>query len=92
MGNIMSSSFAPECTELKQVYDECFNKWYSEEFLKGRGENERNPCLKQWQLYSQCVALHITKDKDLKESLEQARLEAPFESGGELTNDNDNRK
>ncbi|KAG0655894.1 Mitochondrial distribution and morphology protein 35 [Monosporozyma unispora] len=84
MGNIMSSSFAPECTELKQTYDDCFNKWYSEEFLKGRGKHETNPCLKQWTLYSQCVAAHLTQDKDLQGALDQARGEAPFEAGGEL--------
>lgn len=34
MGNIMSASFAPECTDLKTKYDSCFNEWYSEKFLK----------------------------------------------------------
>jgi hypothetical protein len=26
----MSSSFAPECTEAKKEYDDCFNNWYTE--------------------------------------------------------------
>lgn len=30
MGNIMSTSFAPECTEAKQKYDNCFNSWYTD--------------------------------------------------------------
>lgn len=30
MGNIMSQSIAPECTDLKKKYDDCFNGWYSE--------------------------------------------------------------
>lgn len=30
MGNIMSTSFAPECTKAKQQYDDCFNDWYTE--------------------------------------------------------------
>lgn len=30
MGNAMSSSLAPECTEAKKEYDDCFNNWYSE--------------------------------------------------------------
>jgi hypothetical protein len=30
MGNAMSSSFAPECTEAKKEYDDCFNNWYTE--------------------------------------------------------------
>jgi hypothetical protein len=34
MGNIMSASFAPECTEAKKAYDNCFNEWYSESECK----------------------------------------------------------
>lgn len=26
----MSASFAPECTDAKRAYDNCFNEWYSE--------------------------------------------------------------
>lgn len=31
----MSSSIGGKCTEIKQEYDGCFNKWYSEKFLRG---------------------------------------------------------
>lgn len=87
----MSSSFAPECTTLKQEYDECFNKWYSEEFLKGRGTNERNPCINQWTRYSQCVSKHLMQDNGLNEALKQARVEAPFEAGGEIEKEKDKK-
>lgn len=100
MGNIMSSSFAPECTPLKQEYDDCFNHWYSEEFLKGQGQNERNPCIIQWDKYSKCITKHLEENvnskgsantKDLKMALDDARREAPFETGGEIKQDINNK-
>lgn len=30
VGLVMSSSVAPECNEVKERYDSCFLKWYSE--------------------------------------------------------------
>lgn len=48
----MSSSIGPECTELKQKYDTCFNKWYSEKFLKGDTTPECEDLFKD---YKACV-------------------------------------
>ncbi|KAH6567416.1 hypothetical protein BASA50_011355 [Batrachochytrium salamandrivorans] len=46
------ASLSPECDELKQQYDACFNKWYSEKFLKG----DRKPsCDAIFQQYRDCV-------------------------------------
>ncbi len=28
-------SIGPECTELKIAYDNCFNSWFADKFLKG---------------------------------------------------------
>lgn len=79
MGNVMSASFAPECTELKKKYDDCFNEWYSEKFLKGKSiENE---CSEQWYSYTACVDAHLVK-QGIKPALDEARKEAPFEEGG----------
>lgn len=79
MGNIMSSSFAPECTEMKQKYDKCFNEWYSEKFLKGK--SNQNECQDVWDQYQTCVkaALH---SQGIIKTLDEARKEAPFETGG----------
>ncbi|CCF59944.1 hypothetical protein KAFR_0I01630 [Kazachstania africana CBS 2517] len=84
MGNIMSSSFAPECTELKKKYDSCFNEWYTEKFLKGKSiENE---CSKEWDNYIKCVDRNLVKS-GIKPALDEARKEAPFENGGDLNKD-----
>lgn len=48
----MSSSVGPNCTELKQKYDTCFNKWYSEKFLKGDTTPE---CEELFKDYRACV-------------------------------------
>lgn len=81
MGNIMSASFAPECTDLKKSYDDCFNEWYSEKFLKGK--SVENQCSKQWYAYTTCIDANLVK-QGIKPALDEARKEAPFEDGGAI--------
>lgn len=77
MGNIMSVSFAPECTEAKTKYDECFNGWYTEKFLKGKSlENE---CTHLWEDYITCVNTALANQK-IKPMLDKARKDQPFTS------------
>ncbi|CUM50779.1 unnamed protein product [Debaryomyces tyrocola] len=77
MGNIMSVSFAPECTEAKNQYDDCFNKWYTEKFLQGKSlENE---CTELWDSYITCVNTALAKQK-IKPMLDKAREDQPFSS------------
>ncbi|KAF2760695.1 hypothetical protein EJ05DRAFT_507954 [Pseudovirgaria hyperparasitica] len=55
----MSASLAPECNDVKERYDSCFLKWYSDKFLRGNAkEDECAPLFKQ---YKSCL------DKALKE-------------------------
>ncbi|ONH67377.1 Mitochondrial distribution and morphology protein 35 [Cyberlindnera fabianii] len=79
MGNAMSSSLAPECTEAKKEYDDCFNNWYSEKFLKGKSLH--NECEDLWYDYKACVDLALAKQGILP-MLEEAREDAPFDNGG----------
>lgn len=81
MGNVMSASFAPECTELKRKYDNCFNEWYSEKFLKGK--SVENECQDTWLEYEACVHRNLEK-QGIKPMLDDARKDAPFEKGGRL--------
>ncbi|XP_067329395.1 TP53-regulated inhibitor of apoptosis 1 isoform X1 [Anolis sagrei] len=48
------NSVGEACTELKRDYDQCFNRWFAEKFLKGEGgggggggggESGGEPCL-----------------------------------------------
>lgn len=81
MGNMLSTSFAPECNELKQQYDTCFNAWYSEKFLKGKGLT--NECESFWDKYKECLEVNLQK-QGVKPLLEEARKEAPFENEGRV--------
>ncbi|EQC52971.1 distribution and morphology protein Mdm35 [Schizosaccharomyces japonicus yFS275] len=52
----MSSSIAPECTNLKKRYDACFNEWYTGKFLKG--DTDDSQCAELFQEYRKCVQKH----------------------------------
>lgn len=86
MGNIMSVSFAPECTELKNKYDDCFNKWYTEKFLKGK--SLQNECTEFWDSYITCVNVALERQK-MKPMLDRAREDHPF-SHEEIVESKDN--
>lgn len=77
MGNVMSVSFAPECTDAKHKYDDCFNLWYTEKFLKGKSlENE---CTELWDDYITCVNTALAT-KSIKPMLDKLREDQPFDS------------
>ncbi|PHH79329.1 hypothetical protein CDD80_5092 [Ophiocordyceps camponoti-rufipedis] len=80
----MSASLAPECNEVKERYDTCFLKWYSEKYLRG-GEKDSKECEELFQVYRKCLDVALKKrgiDKLLDEAREDnkendARLTAP---------------
>ncbi|KAH9515082.1 hypothetical protein Btru_019155 [Bulinus truncatus] len=45
-------SVGKECLELKRKYDECFNRWFADKFLKGVTEDSCNDLFK---VYQDCV-------------------------------------
>ena len=48
------NSVGPECKDLKEQYDVCFNKWFGEKFLKGINQ-EDDECTKIFSVYQTCV-------------------------------------
>lgn len=50
-------SFHPECNELKQQYDQCFNIWFTEQYMNGHYENDE--CRKLFEVYTDCVKVSI---------------------------------
>lgn len=46
------NSVGPECMELKKQYDECFNVWFAEQFLKGK---TKDVCGSIFKVYQECV-------------------------------------
>ncbi|XP_042193434.1 TP53-regulated inhibitor of apoptosis 1 isoform X1 [Callorhinchus milii] len=47
------NSVGADCSELKRVYDLCFNRWFAEKFLKGERSGE--PCADLFKQYQECV-------------------------------------
>ncbi|RPB19546.1 putative mitochondrial distribution and morphology protein [Terfezia boudieri ATCC MYA-4762] len=66
----MSSSLAPECSEVKERYDQCFIKWYSEKYL--RGEAKTDDCKKLFDIYKECLSKAM-KAKGIDTMLAEAR-------------------
>ncbi|CAK7217834.1 Mitochondrial distribution and morphology protein 35 [Sporothrix bragantina] len=70
----MSASLAPECNEVKEKYDTCFLKWYSEEFLK-RSTNTsqtKDKCDALFKDYQTCLKSALTA-KGIDKLVEEAR-------------------
>ena len=54
-------SIGKDCTELKKKYDECFNFWFSEKYLKG--DTKSNICADLFGSYQTCVREAVKKQK-----------------------------
>ena len=52
------NSIGENCNELKKTYDNCFNSWFSENFLRGNTDDSK--CKPVWFLYQKCVQVTIT--------------------------------
>ncbi|KUJ10678.1 uncharacterized protein LY89DRAFT_626182 [Mollisia scopiformis] len=66
----MSASLAPECDEVKERYDSCFLKWYSEKYLRGKGTTDE--CAALFKDYKRCLTSAL-KEKGIDKMLEEAR-------------------
>ena len=55
------NSIGKDCNELKAKYDECFQVWFSEKFLKG--DSDDGMCKPLFSVYRDCVRVsqHIVR-------------------------------
>ncbi|KAM3475905.1 hypothetical protein MY5147_003489 [Beauveria neobassiana] len=67
----MSASLAPECNEIKERYDTCFLKWYSEKYLRG-AEKDTKECESLFKQYQTCLGVAL-KQRGIDKLLEEAR-------------------
>ena len=51
--NAVMQSTAPECGDLKNNYENCFNLWYTSKFL--RGETSDGECKDLFEQYHACL-------------------------------------
>ncbi|KAF6030211.1 TRIAP1 [Bugula neritina] len=62
-------SIGEECKELKKKYDECFNEWFGEQYLKGK---TTDPCKVLFKEYRECVhRVLVEKGIDVQEAYEK---------------------
>lgn len=54
------NSVGEACTDMKREYDQCFNRWFAEKFLKGDGSGD--PCTDLFKRYQQCVQVSLAAD------------------------------
>ncbi|CAO2629224.1 TP53-regulated inhibitor of apoptosis 1 [Lemmus lemmus] len=54
------NSVGEACTDMKREYDQCFNRWFAEKFLKGDGSGD--PCTDLFKRYQQCVQVSLAPD------------------------------
>lgn len=47
------NSFGKQCTVFKQEYDDCFQLWFTDKFLKG--ETNDDMCAPLFKVYQQCL-------------------------------------
>jgi len=52
------NSLDEECTPLKTKYDECFNAWFRDSFLKGKAGHEE-ACGELFKAYQGCLKVHV---------------------------------
>ncbi|KAM0284132.1 hypothetical protein ACHAQH_002120 [Verticillium albo-atrum] len=67
----MSASLAPECNEVKERYDTCFLKWYSEKYLRGVGA-DNNECADLFKSYQKCLTVAI-KERGIDKLVDEGR-------------------
>ncbi|KAL1973140.1 hypothetical protein VTN31DRAFT_6682 [Thermomyces dupontii] len=65
----MSASLAPECNNIKEKYDTCFLKWYSEKYLRGITDDE---CGALFTEYNKCLTKAL-KERGIDTMLEEAK-------------------
>lgn len=51
------NSIGNTCNEIKHQYDECFQSWFTEKFLKGSLNDDA--CDPLFKLYQQCIQVTI---------------------------------
>ncbi|KDP34064.1 hypothetical protein JCGZ_07635 [Jatropha curcas] len=74
-----SSSSTSPCAQLRAAYHNCFNRWYSESFVKGQWSKEE--CVSEWEKYRACLSDHL-EDKQLSRFLEAEILPVDLGNGG----------
>ncbi|KAJ5943930.1 Mitochondrial distribution/morphology family 35/apoptosis [Penicillium verrucosum] len=77
----MAASIAPECNDIKEKYDTCFLKWYSEKYL--RGNTSSNDCEALFKNYKGCLT-KVLKERGIDAMVDDARKSGSSETDAEF--------
>ena len=55
------NSIGKECNELKKAYEECFNSWFADKFLKGTAQEDE--CSPFFHVYKVCLKKAVADNK-----------------------------
>ncbi|KAB7502605.1 TP53-regulated inhibitor of apoptosis 1 [Armadillidium nasatum] len=64
------NSVGSECGDLKKSYDDCFNKWFAEKFLKG-DTREDGVCKEFFIKYQSCIKKSLKEQNINYEEIEK---------------------
>lgn len=53
------NSIGKDCNDLKKAYEECFNSWFSDKFLKGIKQDH---CDALFNVYRECVKKAVNEN------------------------------
>ena len=70
-------SLGEECTPLKAKYDDCFNAWFRDSFLRGKTDHDQ-VCGELFKAYQQCLKVQGGAQTDLVNHVDLI-LFSPFE-------------
>lgn len=54
------NSLSRDCQQMKENYDNCFNKWFKEEFLKGNDDD--SACAELFKSYQECLKVRSHRE------------------------------
>ncbi|KAG2379596.1 hypothetical protein C9374_006713 [Naegleria lovaniensis] len=78
-GNVTKHTFnvdlTKECPKLEETYKSCFNDWYTNVFLKGKGLE--NGCRNEWEDVKACMMI-LVNEKSLEISVEKGEKETEW--------------
>ncbi|KAL1517794.1 hypothetical protein ABEB36_001518 [Hypothenemus hampei] len=71
------NSIGEACNDLKKEYDDCFNSWFSDHFLRGRTNDSL--CAPLFKVYQDCVKKAMKQQNIDFEEVKKDLLETPHE-------------
>ncbi|CAG2114172.1 unnamed protein product [Medioppia subpectinata] len=57
------NSIGKDCNDLKKEYEQCFNTWFADKYLKGQTNGSDQMCDQLFKRYQNCVKKALSEQK-----------------------------